>query len=233
MKYTRERFTDDEVEQIESLGKIVCYVFDITEEQLRSKSRKQPLPDARKLLASYASSNISSPRYLGYDAIGYNRLSLTSYYLDCDHSSVNHLVNSSAELYKTDKSFRERYDTMVTVINDNNIEALLEAKKTGIADLTWRDVRENFKVSNVVRYSLAPQEVIDGISELYIKGYDSVLISNEYTTLPTFIKHVAEKLKLVKKNRLSISHKYKLIAGRMKTKTYSAQTNELSKTINY
>lgn len=233
MRYTREKFTDDEIEQIESLGKIVCYIYDITEEELRSKSRKQPLPDARKLLSSYASSNICSHRYKGYDYIGYNKLALTAYYLNCDHSTVNDAINKSADLYQTDKAFRVKYDAMVKVINDNNIDALLEAKKSQVAPLTWEDVRENFNVSNVLRYSLAPQEVINDISELYIKGYDAVLISNIHTTIPSFIQHVAQKLKLVKQNRLSISQKYKLISGRLKTKSYSANASKLSTSIDY
>jgi hypothetical protein len=216
MKYTRDKFTEEEIEQIESLGKIVCYIFGIEEEELRGKVRERDFTDARKVLASCASSNIDVRSSYNYMSVGYNHVALASWYLNTDHSSVSYSVNKAAELYQVDEKFKVLYDCVMAIINNPDDQTLSTLNKySWEKQLTWDDVRSNNMFTHKLRMSLVPQEVIDGIVSLYERGYGGALISNKYSVLSSFVNYVIEKLNVTRVNRgLSFVHASHLLARR-------------------
>lgn len=74
----------------------VCDEYNITREQLHSKSRKQPLPEARQIVAWYNVKALNQSlnqvkRFLGYG----------------NHSSVIHCVKTVNNRMEVEREFRE------------------------------------------------------------------------------------------------------------------------------
>ena len=216
MKYTRDKFTEEEIEQIESLGKIVCYIFGIEESELRGRIRERDFTDARKVLASCASSNIDVRSSYNYKSVGYNHVALASWYLNTDHSSVSYFINKAAELYQVDPKFKVLYDCVMAIINNPNDDTLSKLNKySWEKQVTWEDARANKMFKDKLRYSLAPKEVIDGIVSLYERGYGGALISNKYSVLSSFVNYVIKELKVSRLSKVpSFIRTSQLIARR-------------------
>jgi hypothetical protein len=231
MKYTRDRFTEEEIEQIESLGMIVCYIFGIEEDELRGKVRQRDFTDARKVLASCASSNIDVKSSYNYKSTGHNHLGLSSWYLNTDHSSVSYSVNKAAELYQVDEKFKVLYDCVMAIINNPNDDTLSKLNKySWQKPVTWEEVRDNKIFRHKLRFDLAPKEVINGIVSLYERGYGGTLISNKYSVSSSFVNYVIEKLNISRVNRgLSFVHASHLIARRSTVVKSAPKSNVYSK----
>lgn len=231
MKYTRDKFTEEEIEQIESLGMIVCYIFGIEESDLRGKVRERDFTDARKVLASCASSNIDVSASYNYKSVGYNHVALASWYLGTDHSSVSYAINKAAELYQVDPKFKVLYDCVMAILNnpdDHTLDSL--NKYSWEKQVTWEDARANKMFKDKLRYDLAPKDVIDGIVSLYERGYGGALISNKYSVLSSFVNYVIKKLNVTRINRgLSFVYTSHLISRRSANIKSAPKSNVLHK----
>ena len=195
MKYTKDKFTEEEIKQIESLGLIVCYIFGIEERDLRSKVRERDFTDARKVLASCASNNIDVISSYNYKCVGYNHVALASWYLDMDHSTISYSIKKAAQLYEFDVKFKALYDRVMALVNNPDEKTLDNLDKyTWEKELSWEDVRANQMFKDRLRFALAPQEVIDGIVSLYERGYGGALISNKYSVVSSFVNYVIREL---------------------------------------
>lgn len=204
MKYRAENFSEEERNNIIQLGKIVAYVFKIDEGDLRSHVRKREFTDARKALASIASSNIDVASCQAFKRWGYNMTALTSWYLDCDHSTASYSVDKAAELYEVDKNFKFLYDSIIELINQPSEEVLnkIESAKTEMDDLTWDEVKDSVHYTHKVRYSLAPEDILLDIVDLYTRGYSVALIANKYKMMPTFVGYVSKIRGLDRKQKI-------------------------------
>jgi hypothetical protein len=216
MRYKRNNFTEEEIEQVESLGKIVCYIFGIEEGDLRGRCRQRDFTDARKVLASCASSNIEVKSSYNIKSVGYNHLGLASWYLGMDHSTISYSINKAATLYQVDDNFKVMYDCVMAIVNNPNDDTLSKLNKYAWhKPITWEDVRDNKKFRHKHRLALAPKEVIDGIVNLYQRGYGGALISNKYSVLSSFINYVIGELKVTRLSKVpSSSRTSQLIARR-------------------
>ncbi len=202
MKYTKDKFTEEEIKQIESLGMIVCYIFGIEESELRGKVRERNFTDARKVLASCASSNINVKSSYNFKSTGYNHVALASWYLQSDHSSVSYAVNKASDLYQIDPKFKVLYDCVMAIVNNPNDTTLNTLNKySWEKQITWEDARANKMFKDKLRYALAPQEVIDGIVNLYERGYGGGLISSKYSVLSSFVNYVIRELSVTRVDR--------------------------------
>ena len=213
MKYRAENFSEEERNSIIQLGKIVAYVFKINEDELRSHVRKREFTDARKALSSIASSNIDVASSERFKQWGYNMTSLTSWYLNCDHSSISYSVDKAGELYEVDKNFKFLYDSIIELINKPSEEVLnkIELAKNEMDELTWDEVKDNVNFTHKVRYSVAPEEVLLDIEDLYSRGYSVALIANKYKMMPTFVGYVSRIRGLERKEK----HKLFLTANQL------------------
>jgi hypothetical protein len=202
MKYRRDQFSDEEIDSINSLGKIVAYVFKIDVSELRSHVRKRRFTDARKVLSSVSSNNIHVGLCERFISSSFNCLALTSWYLDVDHSSISYSINKCTELYDVDSEFKMLYDSVIALINNPTEDLLKRIDNTNheMDRFTWDDVKDNTSFTHKLRYSLAPEEVILGIANLYSRGYSNAIIVNKYQIIPSFISYV---IKMRKVNKIS------------------------------
>lgn len=203
MNYTRDKFTEEEIAQIESIGRIVCYVFNIEEDDLRGKCRKREISDARKATASCASNLIRTRCSRLFKSSSYNNVAIASWYLNIDHGTASYCVNKASDLYNTDDEFRCLYDCVMTIINNPDEETISNINtKAWHEELTWEEVRSNKLFREKIRMSLAPKEVIDGICDLYSRGYGGALISSKYKVLSSFVNYVIREKKVYRATRL-------------------------------
>ena len=231
MKYKRNKFTEEEIAQIESIGRIVCYVFGIDEDDLRGRCRKRAISDARKVTASCASILIKVGCSHVFESPSYNNVAIASWYLNVDHSTASYSVNKASDLYNTDDEFRCLYDCVMTIINNPDEETLENINtKAWHEELTWEEVRSNKIFKERVRMSLSPQEVIDGICDLYRRGYGGALISSKYKVLSSFVNYVIREKKVSREVRgSSFIDASKLIARRNAIVKSAPKSNVLHK----
>lgn len=231
MKYTRDKFTEQEIKQIESLGFVVCYVFGIEESDLRSKVRERDFTDARKVLASCASNNIDVNASYNYKCVGFNHVALASWYLDMDHSTISYSISKAAQLYEYDIKFKALYDRVMAIVNNPDEKTLDNLNKySWEKELSWEDVRANKMFKDKLRFALAPQEVIDGIVSLYERGYGGALISNKYSVLSSFVNYVIRELNVTRvKKGSSFVHASQLIKGMSSVVKSALKGNAYSK----
>jgi hypothetical protein len=203
MKYRRDQFSDEEVDSIYALGRIVAHVFKIDVSELRSPVRKRRFTDARKVLCSVASNNIDVYLCRRFKDDSFNHLTLASWYLDVDHSTVSYSIDKSTELYDTDKEFKMLYDSVIALINQPSEELLnrIDTTEHEMDRFTWDEVKDNMSFTHVLRYSLAPEEVILDIANLYARGYSQAIIVSKHQIAPSFISYVARMRKVNKISR--------------------------------
>lgn len=200
MKYTEDRFTEEEKLAIDSLAKIVCYFFDISVEDVRGKSRLRQFTDARKIIASYAYHNIPV-KNVNYSK-GSGTTSLASWYLDVDHTSIVYCVEECDALIQSNSNFATIYDAIIDAINIKDVDGVTVADKIFIK--TWEMVREDIDEPNHIKYDLVPPSVLTNIRNLYKKGYSEITIGNRCGTTHSFIKHVVNKEGLMRDKQRSI-----------------------------
>jgi hypothetical protein len=206
MKYKRNNFSEEEIEQIESLGKIVCYIFSIEESDLRGKCRQRDFTDARKILSSCASSNIEVKSSYNIKSVGYNHVSLASWYLNVDHSSISYSINKASDLYQVDDKFKVLYDCVMAIVNNPDDDTLNKINKySWQKPVTWEEARDNKMFRHKLRFALAPKEVIDGIVSLYERGYGGSLIASKYSLSSSFVNYVIGELKVKRLSKVPSS----------------------------
>lgn len=200
MRYRAKDFSEEERNSIKELGKIVAHVFKIHVSELRSNIRKRRFTDARKVLASIASSNIPVGICDRFRDTGFHQLALTAWYLDFDHSTVSYAVDKANALYKVDPEFKMLYDSVISLLNNPTDDLLnrIEIAEFEVDRFTWGDVKDSIAFTHKLRYMLAPTEVVDGICNLYTKGYSVALIADKYRVVPSFIPYLV-KMKGIKK----------------------------------
>lgn len=183
-EYPVERFTNEEIEVVTKVAKVVCHVFNITDEQLRSDSRRRPMPDARKVLSHYVSNNIKLEKFSGP-----YHVALATWYLKKDHSTICTAVNEADNLYQTDIVFRHNYDSVINIINDLVRYELIFCENPELLrpDLTWDMVKRNSGYENVIKAKLIPKKVSDRLKEMYQRGYAITQIAYDIRTTVAFV----------------------------------------------
>jgi len=150
-----------------------------------------------------SSSNIHVGLCERFISTNFHCLALTAWYLDVDHSSVSYAIDKSTELYDNDKEFKMLYDSVIALINEPSEELLkrIDTTEHEMDRFTWDDVKDNMSFTHKLRYSLAPEEVILDIANLYVRGYSNAVIYNKYQIAPSFISYVARMRKVNKISR--------------------------------
>jgi hypothetical protein len=189
MHYKDEnRFTQDERDAIDGLARVVALVCRLDVEELRGKSRKRHVADARKIACKYTYDNIPNSKFM----VGRN-LSLSAWYFNLDHSTVSHAVHTADHLYDYDPEFAKIYDTVVEIIDNPNYKPDLEYHKIMSNKKTWDDVRMDEREYNKTKYSLLPESVKEEIINIYKKGYGMLHISNKVGTTLDFVEYLIKK----------------------------------------
>lgn len=187
--YTRERFTDEEVETIEVVSKIVCEIYGITVEDLRGSSRNFPLPDARKMVSHYICNNLELENVSGY----YN-VALPTWYLNRNHTSITYYVRTAADMYEADELFRGMYDKFIAVLNGlEESEYSLPKKEVEEKKYTWEQVRGSSQFSFAVKEMLMPKVVADRMLEMYNMGYSFMQIKHYSRAGEPFVRYFINK----------------------------------------
>jgi len=194
MKYRGDQFSGEEIKSINCLGKIVSHVFKIDVSELRSKIRKRRFTDARKVLSSVSSSNIDVGICNRFRCDSFKHLALTTWYLDVDHSTISYSIDKCTELYHTDSEFKMLYDSVIAMINQPSEELLkrIDTTKHEMERFVWSDVKDNISFTHKLRYSLAPEDVLLEIANLYSRGYSPALIADKYKIIPSFVSYVVK-----------------------------------------
>jgi hypothetical protein len=189
MHYRDEsKFTQDERDAMDGIARVVAIVCRLNIEELRSKSRKRHVADARKIACKYAFDNIPNSKSM----VGRN-LSLSAWYFDLDHSSVSHAVHTADHLYDYDSDFAKLYDTVVEIVNNPNYKPDSEYHRIVSNKKTWDDVRMDEREYNKTKYSLLPESVKEEIINIYKKGYGLLHISNKVGTTINFVEYLIKK----------------------------------------
>ena len=210
MKYTEDRFTEEEKLAIESLAKVVCYFFDIDVEEVRGRGRQRVLTDARKIISNYAFNNIPVEHVQYRKSKG--TTSLASWYLNVDHSSIVYFVNQCDELIQTDKYFSAIYDTIADAVNIQDVDGVTMADK--IYKKRWDDIKGDIYESNHVKYDVIPEAVLTEIRVLYQKGYSNMTIANRHGTTMDFIEHVVKKENLMRSKKQVLINTARIMEAR-------------------
>lgn len=198
MKYKDEsKFTQDERDAMDGIARVVSVVCRLSVEELRSKSRKRHVADARKLACKYSFDNIPN----GKSMVGKN-LSLSAWYFNLDHSTVSHAVSIADHLYDYDPDFAKLYDTVIEIVNNPNHKPDSEYCRIVSNKKTWDDVRMDEREYNKTKYSLLPESVKEEIINTYKKGYGLLHISNKVGTTINFIEFLIKK-EGVKKDKVA------------------------------
>lgn len=218
--YTRERFTDEEVETIEIVSNIVCEMYGISLDDLRSSARNFPLPDARKIVSHYICNNLELEKVSGF----YN-VALPTWYLNRNHTSITYYVNSASELYESDSLFRKMYDKLLAVLSGaENSEYSLPEKEVAEKKYTWEQVRCSNKFSFAVKEMLLPKKVAYRMIEMYNMGYSFMQIKHYSRAGEPFVryflrKHGGERSKIKLMGFAKSSPVYYNVSSKAKTST--------------
>lgn len=186
-EYPVERFTKEEIDIVNKVGRIVCHVFDVQESDLRSSLKTNPLPDARKVLSHYISTNIKLENFFG----NYH-VALATWYLNKDHSTICYAVQKANDLYETDVFFRASYDNVVSIINNPNDYQFIVVEKNEKPveiKLMWEDVRRNPGYKNNVKMKLMPEKVSNRLKDMYYMGYSIPQIAYDIKATISFVKY--------------------------------------------
>ena len=169
-EYSREQFTDEELEVAREVADAVCKVFGISNSDLRGVCRAKPFPDARRIFSHYICNNIKLDKVKGH----YN-VALPTWYLNQHHSTICYTVQQAENLYETDPEFRSLYDNVVGVLNDpDNYQISVSKKKIEKVNrdkiLIWEDVRMAGGYTYEAKKALMPKKISERIKEPIVTG---------------------------------------------------------------
>jgi hypothetical protein len=189
MFYTDEnRFTEDERDAMDGLARVVSYVCDVSYDELKSKTRKQQIVDARKIACKYAYDNIPNTRF----SMGRN-VALAAWYFRVDHSSVSHAVQTADELYEFNPSFAKLYDAVVEIVDNPKYEPDVTYSQLFSKEKDWDSVRMSQQEFHKTRYALMPQYVREDIISYFNKGYGDLTIANKVGTTMRYIQYFIKR----------------------------------------
>ena len=191
MRYTEDKFTEEEIEAIESLAKVVCFVCGLLDEELRGKSRVRPAPDARKMVCKYVYDNIN----IGTTDGGSN-YALSAWFFNQDHSTINHSVNEFNKLYITNEEFKIVYDKLIESINNPEVMNQFDPQRMYLVEKTWELVRYNANERLSVKYNLMPEDIKSKSIDLYHKGYGYQSIACEVGTDAPLIIYLVKRMNI-------------------------------------
>lgn len=189
MRYSEDRFTEEEKGAIESLAKVVCFVCGLSDDELRGKSRVRPAPDARKMVYKYAYDNIKIGTTYGASAYA-----LSAWFFDQDHSTISHGINEFDKLYVNNPEFKDVYDSLIDTINNPDVMINFDPKRMYFIEKTWDVVRYDITERLNVKYGLMPYDLRDRAIEMYRKGYGYQTIACEVGTDSSLIVYLIKKL---------------------------------------
>jgi len=86
------------------------------------------------------------------------------------------------------------YDSVIAMINQPSEELLkrIDTTKHEMERFVWSDVKDNISFTHKLRYSLAPEDVLLEIANLYSRGYSPALIADKYKIIPSFVSYVVK-----------------------------------------
>lgn len=217
-EYSREQFTDEEVQIIENVADVVCNVFNIDKSQLKGFRRFRDIVDARKVLSHYICNNLRLSMFQGKFHVA-----LPAWYLHVHHSSICYYNQMAEEIYKTDASFREKYDLCMSLIRVKEL-VHLEHEDTVEVKRKWEDVRLDGTCSYQTKLSALPKKIAERIKEMYEMGYTNRQIAYSCLCTNGFInKYVSDmelkRMKPIISNKLpNHKKKFRVSAPRYSTK---------------
>ena len=189
MKYTDEnRFTEDEKDAMDGLARVVAFVCGIDYDEIKSKTRKRKIVDARKIACKYAYDNIPNTMFLG----GRN-LALPSWYFGLDHGTVHHSIDKADELYEADPMFAKLYDAVIDIVDNPKYEPDFTYDKLYAKKRTWETVRMDMNEYNKTRYAFMPQYVREDIVSMFERGYGELTIANKLGTTMPFVEYFIKR----------------------------------------
>ena len=189
MFYTDEnRFTQDERDAMDGLARVVAFVCGVDYDELRSKTRKRRIVDARKIASKYAFDNIG----VSSSHVPKN-IMLPAWYFNVDHSSICHAIKTADELYEFSPDFAKMYDTVIEIVDnpDHDIEYAYEQAFGN--KLTWDDIRMSVSIKHRDKYALMPINIKEDIINLFNKGYGELSIANKVETTFDFINYFIKR----------------------------------------
>lgn len=185
MFYTDEnRFTQDERDAMDGLARVVAFVCGVGYDELRSKSRKRRIVDARKIACKYAFDNI----VVSSSHVPKN-IMLPAWYFRVDHSSICHAIKTADELYEFSPDFAKMYDMVIEIVDNPDHEPDYAYEQVFGSKLTWDDIRMSVNVKNRDKYALMPINIKEDIIALFNKGYGELTISSKLRTTIDFIQY--------------------------------------------
>jgi hypothetical protein len=189
MKYTDEsRFTEDERDAMDGLARVVAFVCGVNHDDLRSKSRKRRIVDARKIASKYAFDNIA----VSSSHVPKN-IMLPAWYFNVDHSSVCHAVKTADELYEFSPDFAKMYDTVIEIVDNPDHDIDYAYEQAFGNKLTWDEIRMSVRIKNRDKYALLPINIKEDIITLFNKGYGEFAIANKVETALDFISYFIKR----------------------------------------
>lgn len=199
MKYTdKSRFTEEQINLIEGVAKVVCHVYDITVDELRNNVRKRIYTDPRKLFCNFVVNNFNMVIPVGKPGSGFTKIissqPLLSWYLNQCHSTVIHAIAEADSLYKIDSVFRHNFDVVVRILNNPNYDVEIDNKEVAkLNGITWEALQYDDNVSMTLRIRLMPRNIGHMISNMYMKGYGVGIIANEVKVSVSFVQQYVIK----------------------------------------
>jgi hypothetical protein len=206
MRYTKDKFTEEELNAMEYIATITAMCAGISLEELRSKRRTRVLADARCLAIylQYHTVDVQSVK-------GSRTYQLSTWYFDIDHTTSSYSVAKCNDLMATDSNFKLFADNVKGLINDSLKEIDMTYVEMLRSRRCWEDVRFNLALppSKILPYM--PLNILDRIISMKSKGYDDVSVAYEVKTTDKVVRAVASKynIKLPVKTTDCISSPYK------------------------
>lgn len=226
-EYSRERFTEEEILIVQNVANVVCKVFGVTIDELKSDVRVRPVPDARKVICHYLAKNIRLENFQGR-----YHIALATWFLNQDHSTVSYAVKQAGFLYETDIFFKAAYDNVVNMINNpDDYDFNLVLPIVNESDVSWNDVRRNCGYKYEKKKKLIPTDVSKRIIEMYEAGYSISNICREMMVGDKFLNKYVKDLGL---QRLDICDKKpRILLSSRNYDSFRAPTRTICKTIDY
>lgn len=214
MFYSGDRFTEEEKLAIEGLTLLVAELYAVDYADIMSRSRKREVIDARKIICMYAYNNI----FIASSKMK-RSLSLSSWFFNCDHSTVVHAVSSGKDLYKTDVKFKAYYDSVIKIIDNENADDVLLIAKKELNTLSWSFVRKDVKEKLYTRYLLMPEDIKENVRELFSRGILEFDIAEKAGTTVDLIFYFIKRERLVINKVSNISRMMSLRKYKTKSST--------------
>jgi hypothetical protein len=122
-------------------------------------------------------------------------LALASWFLSRDHGTIHVLMNNCADLYASDKKFRDAYDEVLSCINNDVVDPQIyktREKEVIPVNLDWDKVRKG-SYSFAVKDHYIPDSVLEKVKSMYYDGYSMSQIGLRQYISDQYVKHLTDK----------------------------------------